>query len=621
MCGIAGYYSIAPFSDDVLLNMTRSLKHRGPDAEGYYRAGALHFGHRRLSVIDVAGSQQPLFNEDGTVALVFNGEIYNYAGLRQGLIDQGHRFRTTGDSEVLVHAYEQYGERMVEKLSGMFAFAIWDSRKQRLFLARDHLGVKPLYYFWDGRLFAFASELKAMLEHPAIPRDVDLDAVALYLEAQFIPAPRSIFRGIKKLLPAHTAVLSDAMLTIQPYWQPDYSTKFSAGESEIVEVVDQNLRRSVQSMLVADVPLGAFVSGGVDSSLIAALMTDVAHRPIDVFTLGFRGDDAHSEHAHAERVARHLGCRHHILMVEPASVLEAFDDWTDVFDEPFGDQASLPTLMLAGFARQKVTVALTGEGADEVFAGYDNYYKRTREERLVELLTWRGSPIPWLVKQLPAVLRKDRILKAVSKPIAERYGTIPNVFDEALHANLLSEAFQAKISATVSHEAAQFFDACNSSYYMDKIMYVDMRMWLPDDLLTKVDRATMAHSLEARVPYLDHRLVEVAAQIRPETKHSGVTSKYILKKVAEKYLPKDTVYRRKQGFHMPLRDWLANELRPDLERHLSAEGLLQRNLFNVNSVTRLLAEHQSGKKDHAIKLWNLLVLERWFQAYAPDFAL
>src|SRR5450759_2838027 len=386
MCGIAGYYSSNSYPQEVLAKMTSALRHRGPDAEGFYARGNMHLGHRRLSIIDVAGSAQPLFNEDDSMALVFNGELYNFQGLRQDLLVAGHRFRTQGDSEVLVHAYEQYGHGMLTRLSGMFAFAIWDEKKRSLFMARDHLGVKPFYYYWDGSLFVFGSELKAILMHPAVRRDIDLDAISLYLECQYIPAPRSIYRHIKKLRAGHSLVLERGELTETRYWVPDYSHKLDLSEEQAAELVETELKKSVNAMLVSDVPLGAFVSGGIDSSLIAALMTDCLGKPVETFTLGFAGNALHSEHMEAEAVARHIGSHHHALMIAPGAVLDAFQSWVDIFDEPFGDQAALPTLLLSQLTRRHVTVVLTGEGADEIFAGYGNYQKRVKEEKIVSIL-------------------------------------------------------------------------------------------------------------------------------------------------------------------------------------------------------------------------------------------
>jgi len=621
MCGIAGYYSERDFGEPVLQAMTRALRYRGPDAEGFFSTDKIHFGHRRLSVIDVAGSAQPLFNEDGRVALVFNGEIYNFQALRTELAAAGHRFRTHGDSEVLVHAYEQYGHDMLLRLSGMFAFAIWDEAKQSLFVARDHLGVKPLYYYWDGSVFVFGSELKAILHHPAVRRDIDLDALGLYLECQYIPAPRSIYKFIRKLKAGHFLVLAQGKLSESSYWVPDYSQKLDIDENEAIDLVEAELRKSVGSMLVSDVPLGTFLSGGIDSGLIAALMTDCLAKPVDTFNLGFAGDTLLSEHKEAQSVATHIGSRHHALMIEPGAVLNAFESWVDVFDEPFGDQAALPTLLLSQLTRQHVTVVLTGEGADEIFAGYSNYRKRVREDRLVSLLGAKWSPLPHLVPHLPSLLRKDRILKAVAKPRSRRYVTIPNIFDESLRQSLLTEVFRERLTEQMADYAEGFYRECNSPYYMDKIMYVDARLWLPDDLLTKVDRATMAHSLEARVPYLDHHFVETCARLDPHLKQRDRTQKYILKKVAERYLPREIVHRSKQGFVMPLHQWLGGELKSYLNECLSETGLLARNLFKPAAVRRLLDQHHSGRKNHSTRLWALLVLELWFRRYEPGFVL
>ena len=432
MCGIAGFHEDASRSADVLRAMVASIRHRGPDADGFHESGSIHLGHRRLSVVDLAASRQPMFNEDRSLSVVYNGEIYNYLELRKSLLALGHRFATSGDTETLVQGYAAWGTDVLKHLRGMFAFALWDEKAKRLFVARDQLGVKPLYYYWDGKLFAFASELKALLKHPGVPRETDLEALNLFLECQFIPAPRSIFKGVHKLLPGRSLMLENGRLTESVYWKPDYSSKLKLDDQEAVDLVDTSLKDSVQSMLMADVPLGAFVSGGVDSSLIAAMMAQGASRRIDTFNVGFAGGVVESEHEHAAKVARHIGSNHHTLMVEPKAVLDAFDGWVDIFDEPFGDQAALPTLLLAQFARKDVTVALTGEGADEVFGGYGNYEKRVREERITGLLGGRWSPWRAIFPMLPAVARKDRILKAAARPLAERYATIPNIYDEAL---------------------------------------------------------------------------------------------------------------------------------------------------------------------------------------------
>lgn len=623
MCGLSGFVDprAGESGSSLLRAMNRTLAHRGPDAEGYFEQGAVHLGHRRLSVIDIAASQQPMASADGRYTLVYNGELYNFRELRSELESLGRAFRTRGDTEVLLQAVEQWGEGALAKLRGMFAFAIWDAREQVLFAARDHLGVKPLHYFWDGTLLAFASELKALIAHPGVPRRIDLEALSLYLEAQYIPAPRTIWSAVRKLPAGHALVLRDGKLREFRYWNPDYSVKPGWDEPESLARLEDELRRSVDSMLVADVPLGAFVSGGVDSSLVAALMTQQSRGPVETFNLGFADDRTQSEHEEAAAVARHLGSRHHALMVTPDDVLQAFDGWVDVFDEPFGDQAAMPTMLLARLTRQHVTVVLTGEGADELFAGYGNYAKRVREERITGPLGARFSPLPALVRHLPEVIARDRMVKAIGLPRAQRYATIPNVFAAEVQGSLYSPAFLDRRHERIAEYAGRLYEQCNARDYIEKIMYVDMGLWLPDDLLVKVDRATMAHSLEARVPYLDHRFVEFTARLAPGLKQKGATRKYLLKKLAEKFLPREIVHRPKQGFVMPLSDWLAAGLRERMEKSLGAGGLERRGLFRAGALPRLLAEHRAGQRNHAGRLWALTVLEAWFERHAPEFSL
>jgi len=616
MCGLAGYLSATRLGDDVLAAMTTRLAHRGPDADGYYRDGPVALGHRRLSVIDIAGSPQPMSTPDGELTIIFNGEIYNFRELRAALAERGHKLHTAGDTEALLYAYREYGTRMLEHIQGMFAFALWDRPAQRLFIARDHLGVKPLYYYWDGATLVFASELKGLLDHPAVKREIDLEALGLYLEAQYIPAPKTIYRHVRKLEAGHALVVEGGKLAITRYWLPDYSRKLALEEGEALAQLEAELRRSVESMLVADVPLGSFLSGGVDSSVVSALMVDIARRPIDTFTLGFEGETAQSEHAHAERVARHIGAQSHVLMLAPATLLACLEDWVQVYDEPFADPAALPTMLLSRLTRKHVTVVLTGEGADEVFAGYGNYRKRVSEERVTSVLGASFSPLRPLVRALPARVRKERLLKAIGEPRARRYVTIPQVFDAALSCELYTPAFLAGQSSRMADYAERYYGECNSPDYLDRIMYVDARLWLPDDLLTKVDRATMASSLEARVPYLDHRFFEFCARLDPRLKQHGRTGKYLLKRLAEKLLPMDVVHRAKQGFMPPLAEWFGGALKGEASSAFAR--LAKRGLFQPAAIQRLTA---AARPSDAGRLWALLVLERWFQRYAPQFAL
>jgi len=621
MCGITGYLSDDPRARAALPAMTAALAHRGPDADGFHYDGPLGFGHRRLSVIDLAGSRQPLLSADGAIAVVFNGELYNFRELRRELAAAGHAFTTNGDGEVLVHGWSAWGAQMLDRLAGMFAFALWDRNRRELFLARDHLGVKPLYYAWHAGSFVFGSELKALRPFPGLPHELDLDALALYLECQYIPAPRSIYTAIRKLPAGHWLSVRNGTLASGAYWRPSYVPKHALDPAAAVDALDRELARSVESMLVADVPLGAFVSGGVDSGAIAAVATRIAGRPIDTFNLGFTGHDVGSEHEEAARVARHIGSRHHCLMLAPGDVLPALDRWVDVFDEPFGDQAALPTMLLAQYARREVTVVLTGEGADEVFGGYSNYAKRLREERVTRVLGAHGSPFAAFARRLPPRLARDRILKAAVEPRSRRYATIPNIFDALLRGEYFTPALRAAAKARIADHAAAFHDECDSPDYLDHLLNVDARLWLPDDLLAKVDRATMAFSLEARVPYLDHAFFGFCARLPATQKIAGGTRKAILKRLAERYLPREIVHREKQGFMMPLERWLARELKADLAAALGPQGLQRRGLVRPEAIARLQEEHASGRKNHAMRLWVLLILERWLARYEPGFAL
>ena len=631
MCGLTGFVTFARAdydADAILQKMNRRLTHRGPDAEGYVHLDNVHFAHRRLSVIDIAASTQPMVSSDSRHTLIFNGEIYNYLALRAELETLGAQFRTNGDTEVVLTAIAHWGDAALTKFQGMFALACFDNHTKSMLLARDHLGVKPLHITWDGRTFCFASELKAITAHPAVPLDVDLDAIGLFLECQYIPAPLTIYKSIRKLEAGHALRLNTVTAEIKQwqYWKPSFANKLDVNEAEATDELDTQLRKSVKSMLVADVPLGAFVSGGIDSSLIAALMTDITGKPIETFNLGFlnnqgQPDTTQSEHDEAQQVATHLGSNHHQLMVSSNDVTSAFHEWVNVFDEPFGDQAALPTMLLSKLTRRHVTVALTGEGADELFSGYANYQKRAREEKISAVLGGAYSPLPALLRALPAAARKDRLVKAILQPRNKRYATIPNIFDVAMQPKIYSQPLLRAQETHIADYAARFFDECNATSYIEKIMYVDTKLWLPDDLLTKVDRATMAYSLEARVPYLDHKFVEFVASLPAHFKQRDKVTKYLLKKLAVRYLPKDIVYRPKQGFVMPLSVWLAGDLKPHVDAALGPQGLQRRGLFRDGALAKLQADHALGRHNNAGRIWALTVLEQWFSHNLPTFSL
>jgi len=612
MCGFTGWVDQHPQTREVLEQMTEALLHRGPDASGIYCKGPIGLGHRRLSIIDLAASTQPMSSPDGRYVLAYNGELYNFQSLRTELQGLGVQFITNGDTEVLLQALIVWGEAAIARLEGMFAFAFWDARTETLLLARDPLGIKPLLFSVGAGRILFASELKALLQHPACSREVNANAIGLYLECQYIPAPATIFQHIEKLPPAHVLRYKNGEVHRYCYWTPSYVPKFAGTEEDALVELEAHLRRSVKSMLVADVPIGAFVSGGIDSSLIASLMQQESGRKAKIFSIAL--EHVHSEQEHAARVASYLGAEFFPLVVGAQDMIRALDA---TFDEPFGDQAALPTLLLSHFARQQVKVVLTGEGADEVFAGYSNYAKKMREASLCDRL--HRTPLPVIYPFLPAKLRKSRLCKGASRPLKRRYTTVPNLFDCEIHSALLSRDFHAVQKTRLEHVAEAHYLDCDGDDYLDKMLHIDTKLWLADDLLTKVDRATMTHSLEARVPYLDHRLVEWTCRLPTEFKLRGGQGKYLLKKLAEKtgLLPPEIARRPKWGFVIPLDAWMRQGMKPMLDDTLSEGGLLRRNIFRPRYIRNL--RDPKTLASHATRLFALMNLELWFRKYAPDY--
>lgn len=610
MCGFTGWVDADPQTIPILEKMTETMLSRGPDGSGYFLTKSFGVGHRRLSIIDVEGSGQPMISLDGRYVLAYNGELYNFRELREELKILGRSFQTNGDTEVMLQALIVWGEEAVSRFTGMFAFAFWDQLTETLLLARDHLGVKPLYIYRDGRRILFGSAIKALLEHPACSKEINPNAIGLYLECQYIPSPETIYRKIHKVPPAFILRYQKGCLDQRCYWTPSYHPKLDCDEETAVEMLESHLRRSVRSMLVSDVPIGAFVSGGIDSSLIAALMQSESGKKTEMFSIAI--NHTHGEQQHAARVADYLGATYHPLVVTATDLIGTLDH---MFDEPFADQAALPTLLLSKLTRQHVKVVLTGEGADEIFAGYSNYPKRLKEAALCSRL--HKTPLPYLYPLMPIKLRKSRICKASVRPLSRRYTTIPNLFCRETYRSLLTRSFMLAQLSALEQFSEPYFYECDSEEYLDKMLHIDTRLWLADDLLTKVDRSTMAYSLEARVPYLDHHLVEFAAQLPIHLKLQGFNGKFLLKKWAAKGLiPAEIAHRPKWGFVMPLGDWLANELKPMLDDALSEHGLLGRNIFQKKALLKL---RNQTKKSDAMRLYSLLSLELWFRKHAPDY--
>ncbi len=627
MCGICGviHFDGKPVARELLAGMNERLRHRGPDGEGYFIDGHVGLAMRRLKIIDVAGSDQPLFNEDGSLALIFNGEIYNFRELRRGLEARGHRFKTAGDGETFVHLYEEYGGDALKHLRGMFALALWDAKRRRLLLARDRFGQKPLYYYTDSKVFVFASEIKAILAYPDVPvvsrfESEDRRALSQYLSFGYVPAPETAFAGIKMLEPAATLQVDlSGAVQEERYWQlprlalPDPS----ANAANCIGGLREQLDEAVKLRLVSDVPLGAFLSGGLDSSLIVALMRKHSNAAVSTFSIGFEGDDSFDETPHAERVARHLETEHTAFRVQPAA-LSLLPELVWHHDQPFADSSAIPTYLVSKLTREQVTVALTGDGGDELFAGYERFYAAELMRRLgfVPAPILRGAA--GLLRRLPEgtgyydpVKRARRFARAASLPLEEAYFDLVRVFDSELLADLCPGAV---ISTPLM---GRYLDA-GQPHPVARLVEANMRSYLPDDLLIKADRSSMQASLEARAPFLDHELAEYAAAIPFNLKLKGSRTKHILKEAARGLLPDDIIERKKHGFGVPLGAWLRRDMEPARELLLSrrARG---RGLLRMSVVERLIEEHSSGARDHNRQLWALLTLEEWHRQFVDGW--
>jgi asparagine synthase (glutamine-hydrolysing) len=620
MCGITGQlnYDGRPIDRDLLVAMTDAVAHRGPDAAGYYIDGPVGLGHRRLSIIDLTTGDQPVGNEDGSVQVVFNGEIYNFADVRRDLLAHGHRFRTNSDTEVIVHAYEQWGERCVERFRGMFAFALWDATARRLLLARDRLGVKPLYYAnLPGVGLVFGSEIKSLLENPDVPRDWRPDALDAYLTLLYIPAPDTIFRSIQKLPPAHTLVAEDGRVRISRYWNLEFTGDGSdAHEDRYLEELDALLRESIGLRLISDVPLGAFLSGGIDSSTVVSYMVETSATPPVTIAVGFEHQE-YDEVAHAETVARHLGCEFHALTVSP-QVETLLPKLAWHFDEPFADSSAVPTYYVSQAARRLVTVALSGDGGDELWAGYARHRVESWEQRMRSALGPASKAAAWIGQALPLSVKGARSLRHLAAEPDQAYALKHGygMFEPDAKQRLYSNDFAQSVSGT--DPFAIFRDAyraCRSNDPLDKSLYVDTQTYMIDDVLTKVDRMSMAVSLEAREPLLDHRLLEFAARVPASLKLKNGRSKYLLRRLLDAKVPRSITERSKRGFDAPIGEWLRGPLAP-MAGELLLDGRLQhRGIFSTAEVKRLWDEHRTRRADHPHRLWQLLMLELWFRQF------
>jgi asparagine synthase (glutamine-hydrolysing) len=618
MCGIAGIVGEAGGVDTATIHrMCETIIHRGPDDEGVFVKNGVGLGMRRLSIIDLAGGHQPVFNEDRTICVVFNGEIYNFRELRKDLEKRGHSFATHTDTEVLVHLYEDLGTDCVQPLRGMFAFAIYDQRRRRLLLARDRLGIKPLHYaLQDGRLL-FGSEIKAILAAAPDLAQTSPQAFLQYFYFGYVPDPATAFSLIRKLPPAHTLEFEGGVTTVQKYWDlPQYGTYSPASEAECLEQMEQRLEEAVRIRLIADVPLGAMLSGGTDSSTVVALMARHSARPVKTFSIGFKDADF-DEAVYAKLVAERFGTEHHELILEP-NVLETVDALTRTLEEPFGDSSMLPTYYVSCLARKHVTVALSGDGGDEAFAGYERYWLHLHHRAHDWIPQWAGSLYrnyihPWI----PNNIRGRNMAYSISLPWNERYTEGVSLQPFQREIGILSPEFLASQTET---DPLQLFrnwiDQAPARDPLSRVLYLDSKTYLPGDILTKVDRMSMLASLEARVPILDHKFLEWVTTLSPEWKMRNGKPKYIFRKLAERVgVPRDVLYRKKQGFTLPLVHWMRAELKDLILSVLLEPRSLQRGYLNPPGVRRLLDEHFQKRRDHSARIWRLLMFEMWHRNF------
>lgn len=618
MCGIAGGVDFArPFDERLLHRMCRVMEHRGPDSRGVHVEGGLGLGVQRLAVIDVDGGHQPIFNEDGTVAVVMNGEIYNHLELRQRLLRAGHRFTSRTDTEVLAHLYEEHGDALVEHLRGMFAFAIWDGRRRRLLCARDRVGKKPLFWTRQGDRVLFASEVRSLLQAPELSREIDPRAIDAYLALGYVPHPLSAFREVGKLPPASTLSVDTRKVEVRRYWRLDYSRKRAGVPiAELEEQLRSELREATRIRLMSDVPVGAFLSGGIDSSAVVAMMAHESSRPVRTFSIGFE-DREFDETSHARTVAERFGTDHQEFVVTPEAI-SIMPTLARHYGEPFADASAIPSFYLAELTSREVTVALNGDGGDEAFAGYGRYLRQARIDYLDRLPRFARRSFGRLAATDDGLDargwqgRARRIARTLASEPWQRYAMTLTAFDSERRRRLLSPQFLSRLEGWEAEDTLRDeWMASSAGDPIDRMLDVDIETYLPGDLLPKIDIATMAYSVEARSPFLDHRLMEFAASVPAELKLARGTGKRLLKAAMRGILPDDVLDRPKMGFGVPLARWFREELRDLPAERLLDPSATARGYLQTTEIERLVSEHHDRKADHSLRLWVLLQLDSW----------
>lgn len=605
----------------MLERMNRAILHRGPDEDGFFVHENVGLAMRRLAIIDLASGQQPIFTPDRTKCIVFNGEIYNYQELRAGLIERGHKLATRSDTEAVLHLYDEFGVDCLQHLRGMFAIAIWDDVEKTLFLARDRVGKKPILYSHqpNGDL-VFGSEFKAVLEHPSVSREVDYDAIDSYLSYMCVPAPQTAYKSIRKLEPGHWLRWKAGEIETRRYWLPDFSKKIKISEEEAIEETTRILRESTRLRMISEVPLGAFLSGGVDSSAVVALMAQESSAPVKTFSIGFEDEDF-SELKYAKKVAEHVGAEYNEFIVRPDAT-EILPTLVDHYGEPYADSSALPTYYVSRETRQHVTVALNGDGGDESFAGYDRYMAMKLAE-LYRRVPLRKLAFEPLVNALPSSEKKktkirdaQRFLISANMDRPMRYFHWMSQIKNKTKAALYTEKFSQTVSRSrPEHFLEQWYAQANGSGVIDSTLLTDQMTYLPNDLLVKVDIASMAVSLEARSPFLDHKMIEFAASLPENLKVNRYKTKYLLKKVAARLVPPEVIYRQKMGFGVPIGRWFRGDLKDLVYSTLLSEKAIGRGIFKAESVKRILDRHVSFEEDASHQIWTLLMLELWFQRF------
>jgi asparagine synthase (glutamine-hydrolysing) len=625
MCGICGYCGLE--DDNLLKKMTEAIKHRGPDDVGFFSDQDIGLGIRRLSIIDLISGKQPIHNEDESIWIVYNGETYNFRELRLSLEKIGHKFYTNSDTEVIVHAYEEFGENCVNKLRGMFAFAIWDSNKKKLFLARDRLGIKPLYYgIIDGNLF-FGSEIKSILEYEAYKPQINISAIHDYLSYSYIPAPKTIFKDIHKLPPAHILLYTNGRISIKEYWHLAFPQKENNGKEFYIKKTRELLKESVRLRMISDVPIGVYLSGGIDSSAITGLMSQMSDQPVKTFTIGFN-DEEFDESEYARCVSDYFDTEHHEYIVE-SDAFKLLPKIVKQHDEPFGNATSIIHYLISVQIRKNVKVALSGTGGDEIFAGYPKYLGMRLAEYYCKIPRMiRKNSIEKILYLLPESRKETDYVRwgklfvnAASLSPPERYYSMVIYFSEKEKHDLYSNGFKDNNFENSFEFVKKMFDSAPVNDFERQTFYTEIKSFLPYNILEYTDKTSMAASLETRVPFLDHKLVEFSASVPYSIKLKGCNMKYLLKKAVKDFLPKKILKRKKMGFTPPTGLWLDRDLKDLIDEYLSKEVIDQRGYFNYSSVDKLLKQHRSGKKNLGVKIWSLICLEEWQRIYMDDFNL